>query len=59
MREEVDRFKGKVEVRKEVSVRPKERIERGISENRIEQVRLTNDRIRREDGGRMQGKWTT
>ena len=40
MREDVDRLKEKVEeVRKEVSDRPKNRVERGRSENRIEQVR--------------------
>ena len=39
LREEVDRLKGKVEeVRKEVSVRPKNRDEEGRSKNGIEQL---------------------
>ena len=44
LRKEVDRLKGKVEeVRKEVSVSPKIRIEGGRSGNRIEHVELNND----------------
>ena len=44
LREEVDRLKGKVEVRKEISVRPKSRAERGRTKNGIEQDRLSNVR---------------
>ena len=59
LKEEVDRLKGKVEeVRKEVSIRQKNRTEEGRSRNRIVQVRLNNDRVRSEDGRRMQGEWT-
>ena len=59
LRKEVDRLKGKVEeVRKEVDVRPKIRIELCSSRNRIEQVGLINDRVRSEDGREMQGEWT-
>ena len=50
MIEEVDRLKGKVEVRKQVSVRPKNRIEGGRSRNGIEQVGLNNFRVRSEEG---------
>ena len=42
LREEIDRLKGKVEVRKEVNVRPKIRIEGGSSKNTIEQIGLNN-----------------
>ena len=58
MREEADRIKGIVEVRKEVSVRPKIRSEEGNNRNRIEQIRFENDRVRSEDGRGMQGEWT-
>ena len=51
MREEVNRLNGKVEeLRKKVSVRPKNRIEEGRSENEIEQVRLNNVRSKSEEG---------
>ena len=49
LREEVGRLKGKVEVRKEVSIRPKNRAEGGRSKNGIEQVRLSNVRGRSEE----------
>ena len=57
MIEEVDRLKGKVEVRKQVSVRPKNRIEGGRSRNGIEQVGLNNFRVRSEEGTGKQGEW--
>ena len=54
MREELDILEGKVEeVKKEVSIRPKNRIEGGRSRNRIEQVGLSNDRGGNEDGRKM------
>ena len=42
LREEVDSLKGKTEVKNEVSVRPKNRVEEGISGNGTEQFRLNN-----------------
>ena len=51
LREEVDRLKEKVEeVRKEVSVRPKNRGVGCTSENGIGQARLNNVRARSEQG---------
>ena len=58
LREEVCRLNGKLEgVRKEVSVRPKNRAERGRSGNEIEQVRLNNVRCRSEERTGKQGEW--
>ena len=55
MREEVDRFKGKVEVIKQVSVWPKNRVERDRSENGIEQFRLNNVGVKREHESMVNG----
>ena len=58
MREEVDKLKGKVkEVRNEVSVTPKNKVEGGRSKNGIEQVRLSNVRGRSEEGPGRQEEW--
>ena len=52
-------IKGKVEeVKKEVIVRPKTRVEGSRSRNRIEQVGLNNDRVRSEEGRMKKGEWT-
>ena len=57
--EGVDILKGKVEeVKKEVIVRPKTRVEGSRSRNRIEQVGLNNDRVRSEEGRMKKGEWT-
>ena len=54
----IDRLNGKEEeVRKEVSVRPKNRAEGGISWNGIERVILNNVRARIEEGIGNQGEW--
>ena len=58
MREEVDGLKGKVEeVRKEVSVNPKNRAEGSRSGNGIEQVKLYNVRAKSEEGTGRQVEW--
>ena len=55
--EKIDRLKEKIEeVKKEVSVRTKNRAEGGRSENGIEQVGLNNFIARSEEGTRKQGK---
>ena len=51
MREEVNRLKGKMEeVRKEISVRPKNIVEGGRSRKGIEQIRLNNVRNKSKGG---------
>ena len=51
LREFIDRLKGKAEeVRKEISVRPRNRAEGGRSGNGIDQIRLNNVRVRSEKG---------
>ena len=58
MREEVDSLKEKLEeVRKEVSVRPKNRDEGGRSGNGREHVRLNTVRTKSEGGTGNQGEW--
>ena len=58
LREEVDKIKVKVEeVRKQVSVKSKNRTEGGRSWNRLEQVIFNNVRARTEEGPGKQGEW--
>ena len=58
MKEEVDRLKEKIEVvRKEVSVRPKNRVKWDRNGNGIEQIKLNNIRVRSDEGTGKQGEW--
>ena len=58
MREDVDRLKGKVgEVRKQVSVRPKNRVEGGKNRNGVEQDILNNFKIKNKEGTGKQNEW--
>ena len=51
LRDEVDRWKGKVEeIKEEVRVRPENRVEGGKNGNGIEQVRLKNIRAKSKEG---------
>ena len=42
---------------KEVSVRPRNKVEGGRDENEIEQARLNNVKVRSEQGSVKQGEW--
>ena len=58
LREEVDNLKGKVEeIRKEVSVRPKNRVEGGRRGNGTKQIILNNTRTKSEERTGKQGEW--
>ena len=50
LRKEADSLKRKVEVRKKVSVRPKNRVEGGRSGNGTEQVKINNLTTKSEEG---------
>ena len=52
-----DADKGKVEVRKEVSIRPKNRVEGDRNGNGMEQVRLNNVRAKCEEETGKHGEW--
>ena len=58
MRDQVDRLKGKVEkVRKEVSVRPKNRVKGGRSGNWIKHDILNNVKTNSKEGTENQSEW--
>ena len=58
MRDQVDRLKGKVEkVRKEVSVRSKNRVKGGRSGNGVKHDRLNNVKTKNKEGTGNRSEW--